>query len=367
MNRIKCKNKHLYAKMVTAISLGVLIGVSIIPSNQKLVSYAKESNNSTSISKVKIEVSATFTADGDGGYNTDVTLNSGDDSKYDLSDYEILNSESGLDKYSPIVVKAYIYAEDGMYFKSKTSSSITFTGSKCEFISADKKDDDTCLIVNFMVAPKNGYVSKPYNAKWYGAKATWNAGYKAKSYNISLLKGDEVVSVKNTSNLECDFYNEMNALGLNNRYRFKVASVGKSASGSDTDTTYEYSDYYGGVNNNNNAETKGTTANPEWVKDSTGWWYKLTDGSYPINEFYQIGEQIYYFNSVGYMCEGWVDLNDSNIANNIKIPANSKIVLRKDGTDKFYCNPVSGEVVFNRSVTIDNINYTFDESGRLVR
>ena len=42
-----------------------------------------------------------------------------------------------------------------------------------------------------------------------------------------------------------------------------------------------------------------------WIQDSTGWWYRYSDGSYPVSSWRKIDGSWYYFNSNGY----WVDNN----------------------------------------------------------
>lgn len=51
------------------------------------------------------------------------------------------------------------------------------------------------------------------------------------------------------------------------------------------------------------------TAEAGWKKNSTGWWYEYSDGSYPANRFATIEGQKYWFNSAGYMHTGWLNLN----------------------------------------------------------
>lgn len=43
----------------------------------------------------------------------------------------------------------------------------------------------------------------------------------------------------------------------------------------------------------------------EWKKDTTGWWYQHTDGSYPMNKWEQIDGKWYAFDGNGYMRTGW--------------------------------------------------------------
>lgn len=48
---------------------------------------------------------------------------------------------------------------------------------------------------------------------------------------------------------------------------------------------------------------------PEWVQDSTGWWYRHADGSYTTNGWEQISGTWYYFDGSGYMLSGWHYIN----------------------------------------------------------
>ena len=48
--------------------------------------------------------------------------------------------------------------------------------------------------------------------------------------------------------------------------------------------------------------------NSNWKKDSNGWWYQHSDGSYPKNAWEKIDGFWYYFNSNGYLCTGWIQL-----------------------------------------------------------
>ena len=47
-----------------------------------------------------------------------------------------------------------------------------------------------------------------------------------------------------------------------------------------------------------------------WIKDSKGYWYKRTDGSYPKNEWEKINGKWYHFDSNGYMQTGWIHLKN---------------------------------------------------------
>lgn len=48
-----------------------------------------------------------------------------------------------------------------------------------------------------------------------------------------------------------------------------------------------------------------------WMKDSGGWWYKNSDGSYPSSCWKKIAGKWYYFNANGYMATGWKKVGSS--------------------------------------------------------
>ena len=46
----------------------------------------------------------------------------------------------------------------------------------------------------------------------------------------------------------------------------------------------------------------------KWIKDSMGWWYRHSDGSYTTNDWEYIAGEWYYFNKQGYMQTGWISV-----------------------------------------------------------
>ena len=47
-----------------------------------------------------------------------------------------------------------------------------------------------------------------------------------------------------------------------------------------------------------------------WNHDSKGWWYQMSDGSYPADTWQEIDEKWYLFDDNGYMKTGWTQCED---------------------------------------------------------
>ena len=86
----------------------------------------------------------------------------------------------------------------------------------------------------------------------------------------------------------------------------------------------------------------GTSAprNGKWMSDSRGWWYRYSDGSYPVGERVTIGGQVYRFGADGYMRVGWVSEQGSWFFHGGSGAEVSGWV--KDGGSWYYLTPGSG-------------------------
>ena len=58
--------------------------------------------------------------------------------------------------------------------------------------------------------------------------------------------------------------------------------------------------------------SKSYKIHPEgWQRNNNGWWYQKEDGSWPVNSWYEVKGQKYYFDGNGYMKTGWLKLGNS--------------------------------------------------------
>ncbi len=78
-----------------------------------------------------------------------------------------------------------------------------------------------------------------------------------------------------------------------------------------------------------------------WLKSEDGrWYYENPDKSFPVSQIMQIKDAWYYFDGEGYVKTGWI----------------------QDGENRYYADE-SGALAVDKTIIIDDIEYTFDEKG----
>lgn len=189
---------------------------------------------------------------------------------------------------------------------------------------------------------------------WDGTEAGWYDVDDAEAYQVRLYRDNTTVTTKEVSRTWYNFKNYMNQDG---KYRFRVREIvdgeyGKWSSYSDY---YTYRSKNTSSNKNYGSYSTQITTSPAkvqekmvvvlhegWQQDNTGWWYRLADGSYPKDTWYQIGSKWYNFDTAGYMRTGWI----------------------QRGPSWFYCLP-SGEMAHGWH-EINQAWYYFDENGYML-
>lgn len=91
-------------------------------------------------------------------------------------------------------------------------------------------------------------------------------------------------------------YYYMNAAGTVTKNAW-VGSYYLGSDGAMLTNTYTPDGYYVG--------SDGLWTLAKWIQSGNKWWYRHSDGSYTTNDFEEIGNQRYYFDSNGYMVTGW--------------------------------------------------------------
>lgn len=99
---------------------------------------------------------------------------------------------------------------------------------------------------------------------------------------------------------------------------------------------------------------------PGWNKNSTGWWWVESDGSYPINKWKLIKDEWYYFDEKGYAyCKKWLKYKDAWywFDKDCKMVKNCTLKIN----DKYYSFNNEGIMLENTT-----INIKINEKGELV-
>ena len=99
-----------------------------------------------------------------------------------------------------------------------------------------------------------------------------------------------------------------------------------------------------------------------WMRDSVGWWWRRSDGTYPSAQWVRIGGSRYYFNASGYMATGW--LRDSG---NWFFLAPSGALTGgwvRDGGEWYYLDPATG-VMRTGMTGVDGTWYYLGDSGAM--
>lgn len=195
--------------------------------------------------------------------------------------------------------------------------------------------------------------------------ARWEEVEDVYEYELYLYRDETHIKTLKTKKTSMDLDKYLTKEG---EYTFKVRALARNNSGEyrdgywsdESDSCYVSEDFAelmrnGGVVDTKNSgpgapgEGSGVTKETsvvytaEWVQDSTGWWYRMADGSYPANGWWQQPDTgIWYFlNEQGYLVTGWIDWNGN----------------------RYYCQPSGAMVVGD--VVVDGVQYHFDASGAM--
>ena len=104
------------------------------------------------------------------------------------------------------------------------------------------------------------------------------------------------------------------------------------------------------------------TGRGAWMRDSTGWWWRRVDGSYPASQWVRIGGSRYYFYDSGYMATGW--FRDG--ADWFFLAPSGALVggWLKDGGSWYYLDPATG-VMRTGLAAVDGTWYYLGSSGAM--
>ncbi|MCD8223152.1 MAG: hypothetical protein LUD07_13395 [Clostridiales bacterium] len=246
-------------------------------------------------------------------------------SNCDVTDVEILNDDGEWSAGDTPRIRITIEADDDYYFASMSSSKISLKGDDADYVSSSRSDSNSTLKVTVKLDELEGTYELD-EVDWvneYSPVATWEDEENSGHYQVRVYRNDSSVgSAVTTTNTYYDFASSITRTG---DYTFKVRvyiSSSKKGEWIESDALYVDDDLLAQIQSGNyssasssSSSTSTTTSNPSsgpvavttgWRQDSVGWWYVLSDGSYPTNGWLQIDGYWYCFDSVGYMRTGWI-------------------------------------------------------------
>lgn len=278
---------------------------------------AKKVETRTPITSVQVSVRSEVKADYD--INAASVYITTDSSNYTIGAYKWVTSNGTKEYWEPgdvPKVQVEIHARSGYYFDRTTGAS-KFQITGAEYSSVKRQNENETLLLTMKLTPASGTLDATNSAEWIGyplGKGTWEAVPYAGAYELKLYRGDQVIQgIPKVNATTFDFYPYMTQPGT---YSFRVRAIPKDTEEEAyiTPGDWVYSDNVdisddevctingGGYTGPGNQVTPDQIG---WVKNSEGWWYRNTDGTYPANTWQMINGSWYLFGYDGYILTGW--------------------------------------------------------------
>lgn len=283
---------------------------------------AMAAEDRTKITKVDLTVDSNIETGDDMG-DVNVTTS---DSTYSVTEIEITNDDGEWVSGDVPRVEITLEADDDYYFTSMSSSKVKLRGDDATYVSSHRSDSNATLVITIKLDALEGSMEIE-SVQWENENApiaTWEEADGAKSYQLRLYRGSSSVGESITTTNT--WYNLSDRFSREGEYYFKVRAVNSSNKKGDwyeSDSVYVDEDLLadikaGNYTTSNSASSGSTTNSPntssgaQWVQNSTGWWYRFADGSWPANGWLQINNLWYCFDASGYMRTGWIQTANGN-------------------------------------------------------
>lgn len=270
---------------------------------------AQAAEDQTKISSVHLNISSSIEP---GSYDGDVEVTT-TSTMVRVGKVEVQDNDGEWVIGDAPKVKVWLYANNGYYFSSTSSSVFSFTGDDASFVSAKTANYKYTAIVTFKLDKMEGDLDVG-GVGWESDTAVgiWNETNGAKSFQVKLYRGSS--SVTSAITVNDTSYNFSSYITKTGDYSFQVRAVGSSSERGEwmeSDTWYVDSDLLKDMPGKlSGVGSGGPGTEGSWQQNGIGWWYRKSDGSWPANSWLQINNDWYYFKSNGYMATGWVQTNN---------------------------------------------------------
>lgn len=195
----------------------------------------------------------------------------------------------------------YLEAAEGYYFNITKASSVKVTGAT--YKSAARENSSQTLAVTIRLDALASQFSNPEDVVLSQAGlCTWSAGENVGSYEVKLTRGNSTIGgIQTTTATSLDVGEFITRTGT---YQVSVRSTNA------LDAALKGRWVRSAAVSFSQSDIDAIKANPshqgQWMLDSVGWWYRMSDGTYPASSWKQVDGQWYYFRADGYMATGWI-------------------------------------------------------------
>lgn len=292
-------------RLIAAVMAGVMAAMCAFPG------YAASRKKITSVT---LTIKADIEPDTDFGMeNIEIESNS---NRYSVDDYDVLNEGFAWTEDMVPEIRITLTADDDYYFTALAKDKVTLKGGATFKRSTRENSSSTLLLDVTLPSLQNSLKSMEEVTLSDNGFATWPANSTAGSYEVRVYREGKIVGTAlttNTNSVNC----RERMMKPNETYFIKVRAVNKYDNSIKGDWTESNSVYISGdkvaefkadMDGSNVSSASGTVG--DWKQETDGrWWYRRSDGTYPANQWEELGGKWYFFDESGYMKTGWIDWN----------------------------------------------------------
>lgn len=230
----------------------------------------------------------------------------GGGSRFSVDGYDILNDDSIWRDDTVPKLRITLTANDSYYFQYLPKDKITLKGG-AEFIQSTRADSNSTMYMDVQLPSLQNTLRDVTHLKLSdNGMATWDPISAAGSYEVRVYRNGNAVGtglVTDTNSCNC----RTKMTKGDTSYTVQVRPVSRYDQGEKGRWVESDGIYI------SNETASGFRQNPgggsgEWKQSAENgkWWYDNGDGTYPADNWKQIGGKWYFFDAQGYMQTGWI-------------------------------------------------------------
>ncbi len=280
-------------------AVSVVAGVLMLGAVFGFPAYGYESKDK-SIKSVGITVSGVIEVDTKMGEEELSIHTSG--SRYSLDHYEVQNEGFRWSIEDTPIIKIYLTADDGYYFRITKASQVRLNGAT--YVSAARENGAYTLVVQVKLPSLETQVGDIENVTLQGGVCTWTEAVGAGSYEVKFMRngttlgGNQIVTETSYDGTRfmtkaASYHCMVRALN------FKDAGI----KGHWVDSNYvNVTEAQAKAQKEANAEERSAGT---WIEGDGHWCFQLPSGEYVASSWRQINDYWYIFDENGWMRTGW--------------------------------------------------------------